>query len=156
MKIKACIKSEWEGSYSLSTSEAIRLTYWCAAAQCLVEATVINVDAFCDDVDVGIKKSMKPILFVEIEIGFQKIWYHVTIVDKWHWKWFKNHEPPLRFFWAVMVTIHLALVLKIRNNFGEIVCFFGNEFITVGDWLEEETPKKRLFSTSDTAGRTPF
>jgi hypothetical protein len=39
----------------------------------LVEATVTNVDAFCDEVDVGIKKNMKPILFVEIEIGFQKI-----------------------------------------------------------------------------------
>jgi hypothetical protein len=47
----------------------------------MVEVTITNVDGFCDEVDVGIKKSTKRILFVEIEIRFQIMSYHITTDD---------------------------------------------------------------------------
>ena len=64
----------------MSTSLSIRTISHYAVARCLEEVTVTNVDAFCDEVNVGIKKSMKPISFIEIESRLQIMSYHVTTV----------------------------------------------------------------------------
>ena len=65
----------------MTTSLSIRTMLCHAVARCLEEATVTNVDDFCDEVDVGIEKSTKPILIVEMESRFQIMSYHVATDD---------------------------------------------------------------------------